>query len=241
MKFKVKLFLRLLGIILLVVFIVMGAIYTHLHAEEYYIEKHNETLIDGKPIAGTSVIKMWVSDDAVRYVNSNDKNNVLIIHMDKERIYQVNDVEKTVQEKELRPQEPTEEEEVNVTSKRTNEEKKVGKWDTYQVLLTSSAKGISSNVEFWLCKDLELSLISRMRLTKYFGGRKVLEELKKYPGYPVEMIVHLKVEGKNIDMVTSLVELEKKGVDKKIFDIPPDYKKIDVPASEKVTNALPGL
>ena len=65
-----------------------------LFAQDYYIEKHTRTMIDGEPMGGVSTLKLWVMGEWVRYVNSKDKDNVLIIKMDEDKVYQVNGQEK---------------------------------------------------------------------------------------------------------------------------------------------------
>ena len=238
MKKKImKLLVLVLSAALLFLIFHAGSLY----AEDYYLEKHTETIIDGKQIGGSSVVKLWVKKDRVKYFNSNDKSNVLIIRMDKDKTYQVNNKEKSVREMDLKAKFASVEEKIKVTSKRTEKKKKVGEWEAYQVLLTSSAKGISTDVEYWLTEKIKLPIERRMRMASYFGQRKIFEELKKYPGYPVEMIVHLNIEGKKIDMVTTLEKLEKKKIDKIIFNIPSDYKKFDLPLPEKTPNTSPRL
>jgi len=79
---------------------------------------------------------------------------------------------------------------------------------------------------------------TRIQMAAYFGQGKIIEELKKYPGYPIEIIVHLKAQNKKIDMTTRLIKLEKKKVDKNLFEIPGDYKKIELP-SKKPTGIFP--
>ncbi|MGA1824914.1 MAG: DUF4412 domain-containing protein [bacterium] len=231
-----KKIMKIVFLVLPVALLVLLYHHSPLYAEDYYLEKHTETIIDGKPIGGASVVKLWVKKDRVKYFNSNDKNNVLIIRMDQDKTYQVNDKEKSVQEMDLKSRFASVEESIKVTSQRTEKKKNVGEWEAYQVLLTSSAKGISTDVEYWLAESIDLPIETRMRMAGYFGQRKILEELKKYPGYPVEMIVHLNVEGKKIDMVTTLVKLEKKKIDNTIFTIPSDYKKIELSSSEKTSN-----
>ena len=69
-------------------------------------------------------------------------------------------------------------------------------------------------------------------MAAYFGQGKIIDELKKYPGYPVEITVHLQAQNKKIDMTTNLVKLEKKKVDKKLFELPQNYKKTELPSTK---------
>ncbi|MGA1869780.1 MAG: DUF4412 domain-containing protein [bacterium] len=227
--------IKIYGVVLIAGVVLCSIHINSIHAQDYYLEKHTETIINGKPIGGASVIQLWVKKNMVKYYNSNDKDNILIIRMDEDKTYQINEKEKTVQEMDLRTKFASVEDKIKVISTRTEKKKKVGEWEAYQVVLTSSAKGISTDVEYWLSEKINLPLETRMRMAGYFGQKKILEELKKYPGYPVEMIVHLEVEGKKIDMITTLIKLEKNKIDTKIFNIPSDYKKIDLFPLEKPT------
>ena len=228
---KIKKISNLL-VIILTGFMITGFSAGSLYAEDYYIEKHTKTMIDREPMGGVSTLKLWVKGDWVRYVNSNDKDNALIIRMDEDKVYQVNGKEKIVKEIDLKSKFVALEKQIQVSSKKTGEKKKIDQWEAYQVLLTSSAKGVSTEVEYWLSDKIQYPMKTRIQMAAYFGQGKIIEELKKYPGYPVEIIVHLKAQHKKIDMTTRLIKLERKKVDKKLFEIPGDYKKIELPSKK---------
>lgn len=228
---KIKKISNLL-VIILTGFMITGFSSGSLYAEDYYIEKHTKTMIDGESMGGVSTLKLWVKGDWVRYVNSNDKDNALIIRMDEDKVYQVNGKEKIVKEIDLKSKFVALEKQIQVSSKKTGEKKKIDQWEAYQVLLTSSAKGVSTEVEYWLSDKIQYPMETRIQMAAYFGQGKIIEELKKYPGYPVEIIVHLKAQHKKIDMTTRLIKLERKKVDKKLFEIPGDYKKIELPSKK---------
>ncbi len=204
-------------------------------SQNYYIEKHTETFIDGESAGGASVLELWVKKDCVRYYNSNDKDNILIIRMDQDKAYQINEKEKTIKDIDLKSKFAAVEKEIKVTAKKTDKKKKVDTWgEVYQVLLTSSARGVSTDVEYWVSEKVKLPQETRLRMSDYFGQRKIIEELKQFPGYPIEIIVHLNVQGKKIDMVTKTVKIDhKKKIDNSLFEIPSEYKKIDLPLQDK--------
>ncbi|MCL6584666.1 MAG: DUF4412 domain-containing protein [bacterium] len=193
-------------------------------AGDYYIEKQTETLLDGKPSGNSSVLKMWVKQDKIRYLNESDKNTVLIIHMDQDKAYQLNEQEKTAREIDLKAQFAALEKEIEVHSKKTGKTKKIGQWDAYQVIMTSTAKGIPTDVEYWLSDAVKVPKEIRSKMAVYFGQKKIVSELNKYSGYPVEITVHMDAQNKKLDMVTRLVKVEEKEIDGKLFDIPPGYK-----------------
>ena len=236
-KMKMEKIVNLL-VIILTGCMITGSLASSLYAEDYYIEKHTKTIIDGEMMGAVSTLELWVKGDWVRYLNSNDKDNVLIIKMDEDKVYQVNGQEKTVQEIDLKSKFVALEKQIQVSSKKTGEKKKIDQWEAYQVLLTSAAKGASTEVEYWLSDKIHYPMETRIQMAAYFGQGKIIDELKKYPGYPVEIIVHLKVQNKKIDMTTSLIKLEKRNVDKKLFEIPDDYKKIELP-SKKPAGTFP--
>ncbi|MGA1876058.1 MAG: DUF4412 domain-containing protein, partial [bacterium] len=144
-------------------------------------------------------------------------------------VYRVNEKEKTVKEIDLKAQFAAVEKEMRVSSQKTEKKKKVDQWEAYQVLITSSAQGMSTEVEYWMCDEIELPVEMRMRMADYFGQRKILEELKKYPGYPVEIAVHLKAQEKKIDVITKLITIEKREIDQHVFEIPPDFTRLASP------------
>jgi hypothetical protein len=214
---------------------VFGLLAGSVSAQDYYIEKSIETLVDGKPMdSGSFLLKTWVKNDQVRYFNERDKDNVLIIHMGQDKAYQVNETKKTVKEVDLKKQFAALEKEIQVSSKKTGKTKKVDQWDTYQVILTCSAKGISTEMEYWLTDAIKVPEEIRSKMAGYLGQKKIVEELNKYAGYPVEIDAHM--DNKKV-MVTRLVKLEKKALDRKLFEIPRDYKKEGEP--EGVTSKTP--
>jgi len=209
---------------------IFGILAGSVSAQDYYIEKRIETLVDGKPAeGGSSLLKTWVIKDKVKYFNERDKDNVLIIRMDQDKAYQVNEKLKTVKEVDLKKQFSALEKELQVSSKKTGKTKKVDQWDTYQVILTCSAKGISSEMEYWLTDAIKIPQEVRSRMAGYLGQKKIVEELNKYPGYPAEIDAHM--DNKKV-MVTTLVKLEEKKLDQQLFEIPPEYKKENLPGSE---------
>jgi hypothetical protein len=209
---------------------VFGLLAGSVLAQDYYIEKRIETLVDGKPTDGeSSLLKTWVKKDQVKYFNERDKDNVLIIQIDQNKAYQVNEKTKTVKEVDLKKQFAALEKEIQVSSKKTGKTKKIDQWETYQIILTLSAKGVPTEMEYWLTDAIKIPNEVRSKMAGYLGQKKIVDELDKYPGYPVEVDAH--IDSKKI-MVTKLVKLEEKELDKRLFEIPPDYKKENLPGAE---------
>lgn len=215
-------------VFILTVFIIIGFLSRFLYAEDYYIEKHTETFINEEPTGSALILKLWVKKDWVRIFEGNGKDNITIIRMDEDKAYQVNEKEKTVQEIDLKAKYAAIEKQIRVSSQKTEKKKKIGQREAYQVLLTVSLKGMSTEFEYWLSDKIKFPIETRMRVGDYLGQRKILEELKKYPGYPVETIVHFKAQGKRIERRTRLVKLEKKKIDNHLFEVPSDYKKTEL-------------
>ncbi|MEW5816210.1 MAG: DUF4412 domain-containing protein [Spirochaetota bacterium] len=214
---------------------IFGFLAGSLWAGDYYIEKQTETLIDGKPAGPpASVLKMWIRQDKIRYFNESDKNTVLLIYMDQDKAYQLNEKEKIAKEVDLKAQFAAIEKEIQVSSKKTGKTKKIGQWDAYQVILTSTTKGVTTDVEYWLSDAVKMPAEVRSRMAVYFGQKKIIGELNKYPGYPVEIAVHMDAQNKKLDMVTKLVKVEEKEIDRKLFEIPAEYKRENLAAKDAV-------
>jgi hypothetical protein len=84
-------------------------------------------------------------------------------------------------------------------------------------------------MEYWLTDAIKIPKEVRSRMAGYLGQRKIVEELNKYEGYPVEIDAHM--DNKKV-MATKLVKLEEKKLDKQLFEIPPEYKKEDLTGAE---------
>ena len=215
------------------IFILMGLVITSfwadfLNAEDYYIEKQTKALIDGEPMGEPSILKLWIKGDWVRCLNSSDKDNALIIRMDDDKVYQVNEKEKTVKEMDMKAKFLELDKQIQVSSRKTEKQKKIDQWEVFQVLLTASVKGVSTEMEFWLCDKITLPMETRLRMADYLGQGKILRELKKYKGYPVEIIVHSQIPGKKIIRSTKLTKLKETTLSDSLFKIPSDYKRTDI-------------
>lgn len=213
--------------------IIKGSWVNSFYEKNYYIEKKTESFIGGKPLGKATVIKLWIQKDRIKYFKSDDKDSYLIIRMDEEKAYQINHNKKTVKKMDLKERFAAIEKEIQVASKKTGKKKKINKWDAYQVLITSVNKGKSTEVEYWLSDEIELPIETRLQVADYFGQRKIIEELKKYPGYPVETRVHLKIEEEKIEMITRLEKFEKKKIEDHLFKIPLGYQEIAFPLFKK--------
>lgn len=199
----------------------VGGIFSisYVYAEDYYIEKHTQTVIDGDIADKALVKKLWIQKDRVRVFDSRQNDIFLIILMSEDKVYQINNDKKTVEEINIKSKFGSVQKEMQITSRKTGLKRKINQWETYQVLLTSSVNGRITEVEYWLNDKIGLPLDMRMKIADYFGQRKIMEELNKYPGYPVEIIVHSKVGDARIEQIITLAKLEKKKIEDHLFNL----------------------
>jgi len=60
-----------------------------------------------------------------------------------------------------------------------------------------------------------------------FSQMKLIEELAKFPGYPVKMIMDSSVQNKNVRVINTLTSISKEPLKAKFFKIPFDFTKIN--------------
>ena len=204
--------------------------------EGYMVTKDNETILDEKE--GNAITwqnRIWFTEKNVRVENTQDKNRVLLIDMEKEKIFQLDNQEKTYRIidfpeglKDLYSKE-------DLKSERIDQTKKCGEWECYGVKMKTKNKDIELDTEYWLAKDVVIPLDLRMKIAKYFGPDQVrlTEELGKYEGYPVQTVLTMNVNDKSIKMVSNVVVTKKLEIDPEIFKIPSDFKLITASVQKK--------
>lgn len=91
-----------------------------------------------------------------------------------------------------------------------------------------------ANEEFWTAPDLPNPAPSLDMLTQQVSGVDKIDALldyKKLNGYPLKRLVELTENGQFIgNSLIEVIKISQGPVSKSIFEIPPDYKKVVVPA-----------
>ncbi len=223
LQFSKRGFLILLLITFIPVFCLAGE-------KGFLIIKDYETYFEPDSTPFTSQNKIWITGKNVRIENDQDNDRLLLINMDKNEIYQVDNKAKTYKRLEIpeglkdiqRPKE--------IESKRLQETKKFGDWDCYKVSISTKANDIYLDAEYWLTKDVDIPYSWRRKVAKYFGldQENLTEELAKYEGYPVYVVLKMKSKEKEIKVCTMVMELKELEIDSKTFEIPHDFNLVDM-------------
>lgn len=158
-----------------------------------------------------------------------------MIHMDEGKIYQVDIKAKTYKKAELPEGLKDLKGEKQIQSQRLDQRKKCGEWDCYGVKMTTEAKDISLEVEYWLAEAVDIPYALRHKVAEYFGPdqEKLTEELAKHEGYPVQAAMTMKVKDKEIKMATKVVEVKRLKIAPDTFEIPADFKAVDIDLKPK--------
>ncbi|MGA1795935.1 MAG: DUF4412 domain-containing protein [bacterium] len=198
--------------------------------EGYMVVKDNETILD--PKSGTAISwqnRIWITEDKVRIENSQEKDRVLLVHMDTGRLYQLDTQEKTYKTLEFPEGLKDLYGKGELKSEMMKREKKCGEWDCYGVMVRTSNEEISLTTEYWLTKQVDIPFALRKKIANYFGPDQVrlTEELSKYEGYPIETLLTMKVSDKEIRMASKVLEIKKMEMPSEKFEIPAGFKPVE--------------
>ncbi|MGA1790765.1 MAG: DUF4412 domain-containing protein [bacterium] len=220
------------GLVFLVLTIcILSPRFSYAGDEGYMVTKDNETILDEKE--GNAITwqnRIWFTGKNVRVENTQDKNRVLLIDMEKGKIFQLNNQEKTYQIIDFPEGLQDLYSEGDLKSQRIDQTKKCGEWECYGVKISTKNKDIALDTEYWMAKDVVIPLDLRMKIARYFGPDQVrlTEELGKYEGYPVQTVLTMNVNDKTIKMVSNVVVTKKLEIDPEIFKIPSDFKIVNI-------------
>lgn len=201
------------------------------------IVKDNETILDTS--ANTSPItwqnKIWITEKNIKIENDQDKDRILLIDMDKDEIYQVDKKNKTYKKMTVPEEIKDLQGERKIKSQKMNQTKKFGEWDCYGVQMNTDTKDVSLEGEYWLTKQVNIPFPLRKKVAKYFGfdQKRLTDELEKYEGYPVYVSLTMTIKDKKIKMKTLVMEVKKLEIDPKTFEIPADFKFMDITQKNK--------
>jgi len=191
--------------------------------EGVFFEKKSQTSIDGEPAGPPSILRVWVKGNRLRYENEKEKDKYVLILMDKGKTYELDKTQKTFK-KSLN--ETAKLKEVNersmVVSKRTGRKKKIEKWNCYEVVLDTIIQGKKMKAICWLSEDIHISSDIIEKIAK-FSQMKLMEELVKFSGYPVKMILESTLQGKNVRIVSTLTKIRKEPIKANFLKVPFDY------------------
>ena len=202
----------------------------------YMVTKDNETILDEKE--GNAITwqnRIWFTEKNVRVENTQDKNRVLLIDMEKGKIFQLDNQEKTYRIIDFPEGLQNLYSEGDLKSQRMDQTKKCGEWECYGVKINTRNKDIALDTEYWIAKDVVIPLDLRIKIARYFGPDQVrlTEELGKYEGYPVQTILTMNVNDKKIKMVSNVVVTKKLEIDPEIFKIPSGFKIVQVSVEKR--------
>ena len=162
-------------------------------------------------------LEVWLKGDRIRFESEDKKDVFAIIMMDKGKSYELDKVQKTYKETSYEVNKMKEiSEKSMVISKLTGEKKKIKDWNCYEVFLDTTIQGTKMKATCWLTEDIHVSPKVMQKMAK-FSQMKMMEELVKYPGYPVQLIMDSTLQGKQVRVVSTLTKISKSSNKSKFF------------------------
>ena len=239
--------IRIISMIICIVTVMMLVLPGRIIAEEkgYLVVKDNETILD--PKSNTSIKwqnKIWFTHMNVRVENTQETHRVLLIDMETGKVYQMDTREKTYHTLNFPEGLKNLYSQGELKSMKMDQVKKCGEWDCYGVKLMTQSAEISLETEYWLAEEVDIPFELRKKIATYFGADQVrlTKELSKYEGYPVQTVLKMMVNDKEIRMISNVVEVKKLTLDPEIFKVPADFKYVESmtvkePEDEKARDA----
>jgi hypothetical protein len=195
-------------------------------ADDFYFEKKSATYINGDLTGPEKKLEVWLKGDRIRFESEDKKEAYSLIMMDKGKSYELDKVQKSYKETSYEVNKMKEMSEKSmVISKLTGEKKKINNWNCYEVFLDTTIQGTKMKATCWLTKDINVSPKLMQKMAK-FSQMKLMEELTKYPGYPVLLTMDSTLQGKQVRVVSTLIKVSKDPISASFFKIPFEYTKV---------------
>ncbi|RKX29678.1 MAG: hypothetical protein DRP47_01160 [Candidatus Zixiibacteriota bacterium] len=122
---------------------------------------------------------------------------------------------------------------VECTVTPTEETKKVKNWDAKKYAVTMNIAMMKTSMNVWATEDIKIdadlfNLAARSMMAQLPGFEDMINEMKKIKGVSVLSEGEVDMMGTKIDMKTELIECTEKSAPEGIFDIPKEYKKVEM-------------
>ncbi len=122
---------------------------------------------------------------------------------------------------------------MKVTVTPTDEKKKIKDWSTKKYIIEVKMPMGSTKSELWASEDIQIDYnmfyaLTNALMAKMPGFQEALEEMKKVKGLTVLSVDEAQVMGTTVKTTTTLLEHADKSAPAGIFDIPKDYKKVQM-------------
>jgi hypothetical protein len=194
--------------------------------EDFYFEKKSLTYINGELAGPEKKLEVWLKGDRIRFESEDKKDVFAIIMMDKGKSYELDKVQKTYKETSYEVNKMKElSAKSMVISKRTGQKKKINDWNCYEVFLDTTIQGTKMKASCWLTEDIHVSAKLMQKMAS-FSQMKMMEELVKYPGYPVQLTMDSVLQGKQVRVISTLTKVSKSPIKSSFFQIPFEYTKV---------------
>ena len=203
-------------------------------------EKNDTTVLwlaDGKSCAqtGSESAVIFDGDKGVMYMVDHEKKEYVVISMDlfggseggDEAKGQSDEVKKMM----AMAQAMMGSVEVKVTP--TDETKKIGDWEATKFDVEMSMAMMKMNQVMWATEDIEIDYamfhaVSGGAMAQMPGFDKIVEQMKQVKGMPVLTVATVSMMGNDLVTTTELIEYAEKDAPDGIFDVPDDYKKVEM-------------
>ncbi len=202
------------------------------------IVNHTSTIINGKEQSSGDTTTYY-TEDALRMEATNGM--ITIVRLDKGTIWSLDPNTKTYTEQtveqmiEQMKNIPKGMMDIEVDVEKTNEKKKIGKYNCRKIIMSMKIMGMPTETEIWATEDIEIDPVM-LKFTE--KAQKVFEEvpmLKQTYGmfedvfdlkaFPVETVTEMNVFGRMTKNSSTLKSISMEKFDDTLFEIPKGYSK----------------
>ena len=200
-------------------------------------EKNDTTIMwltEGKAYSqtGNEPAIIFDAEKGVMFMVNNERKEYSVIHMD---LFggDTKDESETDEKAQMKKMAQGMMGSTEVTVTPTDEGKKIGDWKTTKYNVDMSIAMMKSKQELWATEDIKVdndmfNAVSSGMMVQIPGFDKIIKEMKKVKGLPVMSITRTSAMGNEIVTKTTLIEYSEKDAPDGVFDIPKDYKKVEM-------------
>ena len=122
---------------------------------------------------------------------------------------------------------------IKVTVTPTDETKTIKDWNTTKYVMNMTMAMGNTTTEMWVTEDIKIDMdiykaVANSRMAAMPGYQKILAETRKIKGIPVLSVSQTAVMGSTIKTTVEILEVTEKEAPSGIFDIPSNYKEVDM-------------
>lgn len=234
----------------LIVFTIMICLVFQFAMGDVKIVNEMKNIVNGKEQAAADNVSCYKEDRARMEAGGGVTS---IVRLDKGVMWLLNDREKTYMEmtpEQMGAMAGLVKDAKDPEIKKTEETKKIGKYNCTKVLITMEMMGQKANTEIWATSDIKVdpTILKFMEKTNEVfkdsptlkQSNKMMQGLFELKLFPVQTTTKMKMMGMSSESMTLLKSISTEKLDDSLFELPEGYTKQEMPSMGEVKDVIEG-